>query len=48
MDQGRLHCNATIGDGGMGEPYVLNAMMHFNTAYPAVTNYLPDLLYGNR
>ena len=24
----------TIGDGGMGEPYVLNSMMHFNTAYP--------------
>ena len=23
----------TIGDGGMGEPYVLNSMMHFNTVH---------------
>jgi len=36
----------TIGDGGMGEPYVLNSMMHFNTAYPAVTNYLPVLIWN--
>ncbi len=36
----------TIGDGGMGEPYVLNAMMHFNTAYPQVTNYLPVLIWN--
>jgi len=36
----------TIGDGGMGEPYVLNAMMHFNTAYPAVTNFLPTLVWN--
>ena len=36
----------TIGDGGMGEPYVLNAMMHFNTAYPTVTNYLPVLVWN--
>jgi phosphoketolase len=36
----------TIGDGGMGEPYVLNSMMHFNTAYPAVTNYLPTLIWN--
>lgn len=36
----------TIGDGGMGEPYVLNAMMHFNTAYPKVTNYLPVLIWN--
>lgn len=36
----------TIGDGGMGEPYVLNAMMHFNTAYPEVTNFLPVLIWN--
>ncbi len=36
----------TIGDGGMGEPYVLNAMMHFNTAFPTVTNYLPTLIWN--
>ncbi len=36
----------TIGDGGMGEPYVLNSMMHFNTAYPTVTNYLPVLIWN--
>ncbi len=36
----------TIGDGGMGEPYVLNSMMHFHTAYPAVTNFLPVLIWN--
>lgn len=36
----------TIGDGGMGEPYVLNSMMHFNTAYPEVTNFLPVLVWN--
>lgn len=36
----------TIGDGGMGEPYVLNAMMHFGTAYPKVTNFLPVLIWN--
>jgi phosphoketolase len=36
----------TIGDGGMGEPYVLNSMMHFNTAYPQVTNFLPVLIWN--
>lgn len=36
----------TIGDGGMGEPYVLNSMMHFNTAYPSVTNFLPVLVWN--
>jgi phosphoketolase len=36
----------TIGDGGMGEPYVLNAMMHFHTAYPQVTNFLPTLIWN--
>ena len=36
----------TIGDGGMGEPYVLNSMMHFHTAYPTVTNFLPVLVWN--
>ncbi len=36
----------TIGDGGMGEPYVLNAMMHFHTAYPEITNFLPVLIWN--
>ncbi len=36
----------TIGDGGMGEPYVLNSMMHFHTAYPEVTNFLPVLIWN--
>ena len=36
----------TIGDGGMGEPYVLNSMMHFHTAYPQATNFLPVLVWN--
>ncbi len=36
----------TIGDGGMGEPYVLNSMMHFHTAWPKVTNFLPVLVWN--
>ena len=36
----------TIGDGGMGEPYVLNSMLHFNTAYPKITNFLPTLIWN--
>jgi len=36
----------TIGDGGMGEPYVLNSMMHFHTAYPDITNFLPVLIWN--
>jgi phosphoketolase len=36
----------TIGDGGMGEPYVLNSMLHFHTAYPQVTNFLPVLIWN--
>ncbi|KPK40920.1 MAG: transketolase [Gammaproteobacteria bacterium SG8_47] len=36
----------TIGDGGMGEPYVLNSMMHFHTAFPQVTNFLPVLIWN--
>lgn len=36
----------TIGDGGMGEPYVLNSMMHFHTAFPKTTNFLPTLIWN--
>jgi phosphoketolase len=36
----------TIGDGGLGEPYVLSAMKHFHTAYPDVTNFLPVLVWN--
>jgi phosphoketolase len=36
----------TLGDGGMGEPYPLSAMMHFNTAFPHVTNFLPVLIWN--
>lgn len=36
----------TIGDGGLGEPYVMSSMAHFNTAYPDVTNFLPILVWN--
>ena len=36
----------TIGDGGLGEPYIMSAFQHFNTAYPASTNFLPILLWN--
>lgn len=36
----------TLGDGGMGEPYVLSAMQHFHTAYPDITNFLPVLVWN--
>jgi phosphoketolase len=36
----------TIGDGGLGEPYVLSAMKHFHTSYPDVTNFLPVLVWN--
>ncbi|WP_298219398.1 phosphoketolase [Halothiobacillus sp.] len=36
----------TIGDGGMGEPYILNSMMHFNTSFPDITNFLPILVWN--
>jgi phosphoketolase len=36
----------TIGDGGLGEPYVLSAMKHFHTAYPEITNFLPVLVWN--
>jgi phosphoketolase len=36
----------TIGDGGLGEPYILSAMKHFLTAYPEVANFLPVLIWN--
>lgn len=36
----------TLGDGGMGEPYILNAMMHFHVAFPTITNFLPVLIWN--
>lgn len=36
----------TIGDGGLGEPYVMSSMAHFHTAYPQVTNFLPILVWN--
>ncbi len=36
----------TIGDGGLGEPYVMSSMAHFHTAYPGVTNFLPILVWN--
>ncbi len=36
----------TIGDGGLGEPYIMSAFMHFRTAFPQVTNYLPALIWN--
>ncbi|MDY7021795.1 MAG: phosphoketolase [Cyanobacteriota bacterium] len=36
----------TLGDGGVGEPYPVSSMAHFNTAYPDVTNFLPVLVWN--
>jgi phosphoketolase len=36
----------TIGDGGLGEPYIMSAFMHFRTAFPQVTNFLPVLVWN--
>jgi len=36
----------TIGDGGLGEPYIMSSLAHFNTIYPTVTNYLPILVWN--
>ena len=36
----------TIGDGGLGEPYIISSFAHFNTAYPAITNFLPILVWN--
>lgn len=39
-------CAVTIGDGGMGEPYVMSAFKHYLTAFPQVTNVLPVLIWN--
>ncbi|MEM7580870.1 MAG: phosphoketolase [Cyanobacteria bacterium P01_A01_bin.80] len=36
----------TVGDGGLGEPYIMSSMAHFNTAFPKVTNFLPVLVWN--
>lgn len=36
----------TVGDGGLGEPYVMSSMAHFHTAYPDITNFLPVLVWN--
>ena len=36
----------TVGDGGLGEPYVMSAFGHFHTAYPSTTNFLPVLVWN--
>jgi phosphoketolase len=36
----------TIGDGGLGEPYIMSSFAHFNTAYPQTTNFLPILVWN--
>ncbi|HEY9640733.1 MAG TPA: phosphoketolase [Coleofasciculaceae cyanobacterium] len=36
----------TMGDGGMGEPYPMSSMVHFHTAFPAATNFLPVLVWN--
>ena len=50
MSAARLHSDKlfpfTVGDGGIGEPYVMSSMAHFHTAYPGVTNFLPVLVWN--
>ncbi|MBD1860172.1 MULTISPECIES: phosphoketolase [Trichocoleus] len=45
-----LHRNTlfpyTVGDGGLGEPYIMSSMAHFHTAYPEATNFLPVLVWN--
>lgn len=36
----------TIGDGGLGEPYITSSFGHFHTAYPQATNFLPILVWN--
>ncbi|MBW4565105.1 MAG: phosphoketolase [Mojavia pulchra JT2-VF2] len=36
----------TVGDGGLGEPYIMSSMAHFHTAYPNSTNFLPVLVWN--
>ncbi|MEH2067579.1 MAG: phosphoketolase [Nostoc sp.] len=50
MAAAKLHLDKlfpfTVGDGGLGEPYIVSAIAHFHTAYPAVTNFLPILVWN--
>ncbi|PSF35180.1 transketolase [Aphanothece hegewaldii CCALA 016] len=50
MAGAKLHSNVlfpvTIGDGGLGEPYIMSSFAHFHTAYPTVTNFLPILVWN--
>ena len=50
MAGAKLHPNTlfpvTIGDGGLGEPYIISSMGHFTTAYPQSTNFLPILVWN--
>jgi len=50
MAAARLHPTQlfpfTVGDGGLGEPYIMSALMHFHTAFPEVTNFLPVLVWN--
>ena len=36
----------TVGDGGLGEPYIVSSMAHFHTAFPDATNFLPVLVWN--
>ncbi len=36
----------TIGDGGLGEPYIMSSFGHFHTAFPQATNFLPILVWN--
>ncbi len=45
LHQGKLF-PFTVGDGGLGEPYIISAMAHFNTAFPGTTNFLPVLVWN--
>ncbi len=50
MSAAKLHPDKlfpfTVGDGGLGEPYIISAIAHFNTAFPTVTNFLPVLVWN--
>jgi phosphoketolase len=50
MAAARLHKDKlfpfTVGDGGLGEPYIMSSMAHFHTAFPGVTNFLPVLVWN--
>ncbi|NJR76950.1 MAG: phosphoketolase, partial [Scytonema sp. CRU_2_7] len=50
MSAALLHKNKlfpfTVGDGGLGEPYIISSIAHFHTAFPSVTNFLPVLVWN--